>query len=290
MGGLCLSQQHQSDQEDLFTAAGYDLHTWVDDLVKAGANVNTCNKYGYTPLTKAILDNSFKFVEAIIKAGADVNMIDKRGRTALLDAAIFEDNYDLRIPEILIKAGADVNASDKDGYTVLLLAVHFRKHKLAKLLLKSGADVNASTKLNRSGLVITAYRNSTECVKVLLKSGARVNIIDKDENNALNYFRSTDNESDATGEFRTILDRILFAAGELPNDRILKSKNWIQCENNLCLMVLCRSRIRNHLLRLDKHMNLFVRIPQLGLPTSLTEYLLYNVCLGEELDLELHNA
>ena len=38
---------------------------------------------------------------------------------------------------------------------------------------------------------------------------------------------------------------------------------------------VCREAIRKHLLDINQHLNLFMRIPQLGLPTRLASYLLY---------------
>ena len=42
---------------------------------------------------------------------------------------------------------------------------------------------------------------------------------------------------------------------------------------------LCREAIRKHLLKLDPHTHLFDRVPRLGLPSLLTEYLLYDMSL-----------
>ena len=44
---------------------------------------------------------------------------------------------------------------------------------------------------------------------------------------------------------------------------------------------LCRVRIRTHLLELDPHENLFIRVPELGLPKSLVSYLLYDVTVDD---------
>ena len=49
----------------------------------------------------------------------------------------------------------------------------------------------------------------------------------------------------------------------------------------LCLMAKCREVIRRHLLR-NSTVNLFVRVPQIGLPSLLTDYLLYNVSLDSD--------
>ena len=46
----------------------------------------------------------------------------------------------------------------------------------------------------------------------------------------------------------------------------------------------CRLTVREHLLKLDVNGNLFHRIPLLGLPQILTQYLLYNVSLDVDCD------
>ena len=46
----------------------------------------------------------------------------------------------------------------------------------------------------------------------------------------------------------------------------------------------CRLAVREHLLKLDVNGNLFHRIPLLGLPQILTQYLLYNVSLDYDCD------
>ena len=46
-------------------------------------------------------------------------------------------------------------------------------------------------------------------------------------------------------------------------------------ESEMSLKNKCREAIRNHLLELDPHTNLFLRIPMMGLPPSLVRYLLY---------------
>ena len=55
-------------------------------------------------------------------------------------------------------------------------------------------------------------------------------------------------------------------------------------ENIATLSDLCRDHLRLHLLTIDRHLNLFNRIPQHGLPASVTSYLLYDVSVEEEKD------
>ena len=45
------------------------------------------------------------------------------------------------------------------------------------------------------------------------------------------------------------------------------------------LQCLCRMTIREHLLTVDPHQNLFIRVPQLGLPCRLARYLLFGASL-----------
>ena len=48
------------------------------------------------------------------------------------------------------------------------------------------------------------------------------------------------------------------------------------------LMQICRETIRDYLIKLDPHLHLFGRIPKLGLPSLMTEYLLYDVSLDTQ--------
>ena len=60
-----------------------------------------------------------------------------------------------------------------------------------------------------------------------------------------------------------------------------KAKFTSPAEEQMNLKHLCRQFIRKHLLQMSP-VNLFVRVPQLGLPTLLQDYLLFNVALDDE--------
>jgi ankyrin repeat protein len=56
----------------------------VDLLIVAGADVNTIDSFGMTPLIKASMGKSKEgVVETLIRAGADVHHVDPTGRTAI---------------------------------------------------------------------------------------------------------------------------------------------------------------------------------------------------------------
>ena len=73
-----------------------------------------------TALTSATAKDHSQCLEMLLKAGADVNVKDKYGYTALARAAKKGHTQCL---EILLKAGADVNMSYGYHDTVLVRAV-----------------------------------------------------------------------------------------------------------------------------------------------------------------------
>ena len=67
-----------------------------------------------------------------------------------------------------------------------------------------------------------------------------------------------------------------------------QQKKKVKCSQNSCqrnyinirLSHICREAIRNHLLEVDPHTNLFERVPKLTqLPSSLREFLLFDLTL-----------
>ena len=73
--------------------------------------------------------------------------------------------------------------------------------------------------------------------------------------------------------------KLLFATGENIGVRqVLTAK---ESEIELFLIDLCRTSIRKHLLQVNPHGNLFFRVPKLGLPFSLFDYLLYDMSVDD---------
>ena len=63
---------------------------------------------------------------------------------------------------------------------------------------------------------------------------------------------------------------MLLAAGEELDEE------YPDTPEEISLNHLCRGAIRKYLLNLNRNENLFVRMPKLGLPAFLTDYLLFN--------------
>ena len=76
---------------------------------------------------------------------------------------------------------------------------------------------------------------------------------------------------------------LLFAAGEMMIYDGLKAQNILKSEDpGIQLKHICREAIRKHLLHLDPHQHLFGRIPRLGLPKALNQYLLHYESLEDD--------
>jgi ankyrin repeat protein len=152
----------------------------VDILIKAGANVNTVEKFHkQTPLmwAAAAQKNAGAMVKLLLAKGADVkpraqytdwpSQITNEpraqyrpvgGLTALLYAAR-DGCYDCI--DALIKAGADVNIPTPEGVTALMLALDNDHNDVAKLLLDRGASPNVWDWWGRTALYIVIDRKET---------------------------------------------------------------------------------------------------------------------------------
>ena len=102
-----MSNVNGSGRKDraLYKAAKSGDHKRLRKLIRAGADVNTNNKYGYPALIRAVQNGHDRCVEVLLRAGADVNT-SHHLNTALMIAT--KCGFD-KCVESFLKAGADVN-------------------------------------------------------------------------------------------------------------------------------------------------------------------------------------
>ena len=159
-------------------------------IISKGANVNTKNNEGVTPLhgasaivgTPGSASADFDLVQLLIARGADVNAQDNYGRTPLRWAV-----GTLEIARFLIEHGADVNTS-AEGSTVLHFAITYDSNdELSKLLILSGAKLNRKDNLGNSELHLAAMRGFADVIRLLVKHGANVNAMNNSKHAALYY-------------------------------------------------------------------------------------------------------
>lgn len=169
----------------------------VQRLINLGSNVNKHDKkFGCTPLHYAVDRASFWMCKLLIEAGADVNSKDDHGLTPLhytthnrLDSLHDEEKFSYfpcgglsEICLLLLQAGAHVNHKDYTGKTSLHYAALYNTCTVAKLLIEFGADFNDK---DNEGLTpvhcadyhdyLNLYSQDQEVMAILIAAGADVN-------------------------------------------------------------------------------------------------------------------
>ena len=229
-------------------------------------------------LISAVQNRDSQCVEFLIKAGANVNVCDKNGNTPLLLAIQQNDSTSICL---LLEAGADVNKHNEDGNSALMMAAWRNDNPLVELLIRVGVDVNYINDQWHSfnsalGMTIQSHSHDRpmsqrlETVRLLLKGGAYVNIGSVPQ--------ITEQRIIHRDFLRTMAAyRILLAAGDVTNlhlHNVYDPKGKKRKENR-SLKHMCREKIRNHLIH-QNPVNLLFKVPQLGLPCQLCEYLVYD--------------
>jgi ankyrin repeat protein len=141
-------------------------------LIEGGADVNTVNAFGVSPLIYATSRGLKDIVKLLVEHGADVNSPNLHGDTAL-HCAIRNGLTD--IVKLLVEHGADVNAKNRDGNMPLIFAARDTLTDIVKLLVDSGADINAKNNNGYTPLFHAITNRQTNIVKLLVEHGADVN-------------------------------------------------------------------------------------------------------------------
>ena len=125
----------------LHWAVHHDAPNLVDQLLQAGAQVGTANRYGIQPLSIASINGNADIVESLLEAGADPNTSQPEGETVLMTAA---RSGSVKVVDLLVSRGADVNARETwRGQTATMWAAAEGHTEVVRLLLRHGADVHA---------------------------------------------------------------------------------------------------------------------------------------------------
>lgn len=128
----------------VFHCTGYESYKTIidmlDNLLKAGADINAKSKNGTTPLFTAIATHNPEVANYLLSKGANIGVKDKQGNTALIQAVLSGEKA-LLIR--LITAGIEVNIKNNEGKNALDLAKEREESELAKLLQMPLAELKA---------------------------------------------------------------------------------------------------------------------------------------------------
>ncbi|KAK6362728.1 Ankyrin Repeat Protein [Orbilia blumenaviensis] len=152
-------------------------------LLEAGADPNTCDTSGGTPIFIAGGAGQKEIAELLIAHGAKVNIKDRIGSTAAHHAAW---NNHLEVFKLLLANGADVNQQRVDGTTAGHLAILKKATPVFEFIVNEPkADLNLIDEELGTMLTYAAYCGNVEYVEMLLKRGANVNVCGGDNHSAL---------------------------------------------------------------------------------------------------------
>jgi ankyrin repeat protein len=191
--GLPVNKLLSSGSTPLSMVSLWDEQDMVEVMLKAGANPNSPDRDGKTPLMSAA--QNLSACEALMAHGARIDAHAEDGRTAMHFAVDWYE-YDFHpggteeravsVLELLFAAGADPEVRDRLGRTPMMLAALNGHDPSIETLLKHGAKVNARDNAGRAAVTWASSRGETDkCLVALLAAGAKIHLIEALELNNL---------------------------------------------------------------------------------------------------------
>lgn len=160
-------------EELLARAVDVQSERGVDHCLAAGANVDTRDRFGLTPLIRASAQPFMKSLRAFTERGADLEIAHPdSGDTALMFAI---DSEQIAKVEELLNAGANPNVRNYAGHTPLMFATERKNRTVAAALLDRGAFIDAKDVDGLTPLMYAARSGYFEMLEMLLARGASAN-------------------------------------------------------------------------------------------------------------------
>ncbi|MDE2871254.1 MAG: ankyrin repeat domain-containing protein [Gemmatimonadota bacterium] len=147
-------------------------------MLAFGAYVNARNSGGTTPLHNAVEGRNPATVSVLLEAGADTDAAEKYGGTPLTKALRRLRSAPATATELalqLLAAGANADQRGEYGITPLYRAAQYGGATLVGALLAAGADPNALTEYGESAIEAAAESAEPEVIRLLVAAGAEVN-------------------------------------------------------------------------------------------------------------------
>ena len=137
---------------DICSAAYRKERSLVEELIRQGANIESQDRDGRTPLLNAVSgpDIDLELVAFLVDEGANTNAQDKSGFSAL---HFCSQNERPDVAEFLINRGANVHLLDQWGNTPLFRCLGTGSKRAQLIDLYLSHDVDPSLK-NKSGVSV----------------------------------------------------------------------------------------------------------------------------------------
>ena len=240
---------------------------------------------GSEPIPYVVLQGHVHCLKVLLEARVMKDK-DKNWKRICNLALIYAVCYGhVKCMELLIDVRVDVHIV-LNAPLLMLLAARHGSANCVELLIRKGADVNAvdsDNNTNNTPLIFAAGQN-INCAKLLLEANAKINMFNKNMRNALcNHIERRISANKPPDRTMVLL---LYAAGETLDGITLLEDDHTSClldyleKPEISLRHLSREAIRKHLRDINCCENLFDRVPRLGLPKTLTLYMLFNMSLN----------
>ncbi|KAH9220775.1 ankyrin repeat-containing domain protein, partial [Leptodontidium sp. 2 PMI_412] len=147
-------------------------------LLQQGADIETRNVLGETPLFDATSYGSAATVSLLVEHGANTKVYDLDSVTPLHISA---EQGLLGLANLLLDSGAVLEARDSCGQTAIHVAAKHGHHLLVRRLLERGACIHALNSRSMSALHVAAQakaQRSPEIIQLLLENGSNVEALD----------------------------------------------------------------------------------------------------------------
>lgn len=125
-----------------------ELNDTSDNLIEAVSNIDLIS------------------LNVLLSEGANIDTVDQNGNTPLMIAAKIGN---IRMVRILLAHSPDIDKRNEDGNTALMVAAEYGQSVVAEHLIANGASINAENAIGYSPLEI-AKRNGHAAVVDLLRT------------------------------------------------------------------------------------------------------------------------
>ena len=154
-------------------------------FIGAGADIETKNKKGRSPLLLASRSGELTTVKMLVKAGADVRATDATRDTCLILAAY--DGHTGTVRYLVGLPEVDLNHRGRKNRTALQVAVKRKHADVVQVLIDAGADIETKNDRGRSTLHLASFLGELTIMRKLVKAGADVRATDDRRDTCLTF-------------------------------------------------------------------------------------------------------
>lgn len=162
----------------LHLAAQKAQRTVIQLLVERGANINSLDGNGVTPLVDALFHKRIEAAEQLLSLGADAGLVGDEGETAI-GAAVMAGAH--RMVEMLLAKSVDIRVIDSCGQGLLHFAASNNDPIEVSRFISLGLPVDQPSSVTGTPLVCACVSDAIDAARILLEAGASVNAVVADE-------------------------------------------------------------------------------------------------------------